>query len=108
MKARVKQYINPARHYDEYFSRFLNSNNYNVDKAVEMFMKSLVCFITKFGLQNMDTNSFHQQELRKIYDCDNILETFPKSKYFPILRKYWPGTCFWLEKNVVVALLLYR
>jgi len=77
-KERVREYIKPF-HTDDTFIRFLRARAYDLNKATEMFVNSM--------------------KWRAEVNADNILETFPKNKYFKYLYNYWPARMHGVTKD---------
>lgn len=68
---KAKPFIQP-KHHDLYIMRWIVARNFDIEKAVEMFIESM--------------------KWRQRTRVDFILDEFPKDPYFKILRQYWPDS----------------
>lgn len=82
--------------------RFLRAREFNVQKAADMILQDVVC-ADSFAIPATIACSYRAlffffQEWRKKNEVDDILDTFPKNKYFNSLFTYYPGAIHKTDK----------
>lgn len=83
----------PAKHYDEYYFRFLKARDFDPEKAAAMFRNMVVRSAALCGASVLCLTSREStQKWKKDYGVDDVIQNFPNHHEFKSLRAYWPGS----------------